>query len=152
MCTLHSGAGRLLDTAASLALPVRTVRLAAPGLPPRLPGIWRARLLEGALTQQRGPPLRGITPPPGSPRGILRMAADQAVQGEQRPGLDHVNPTDGNQDARRSARLLGVQGEVTEKVVFTAGPRGMWADVGGTDSVRRLQEGNKSFDQSAKGS
>lgn len=120
MCTLHSGAGRLLDTAAPLALPVRTVRLAAPGLPPRRSGIRRARpaaerrLLEGALTQQRGPPLRGIAPPPGRPCGILRWAADQAVQGEQRPGLDHVNPTDGNQEARRSAQLLGVQREVTE--------------------------------------
>lgn len=116
MCTLHSGAGRLLDTAASLALPVLTVRLAAPGLRPRRSRIRRARptaerrLLEGALTQQRGPPLRGIAPPPGS----LSWAADQAVQGEQRPGLDHVNPTDGNQEARRSAMLLRVQREVTE--------------------------------------
>lgn len=127
--TLRSGAaGRLLNTAASLVPLVRTVRLAAPGLAQR-------RLLQGALAQQRGPPLGGIAPPPGRPGGGIGGAADQAVQGQQRPGLDHVNAADGNQEARRPARLLGVQGEVTEEVVFSAGPRGMWAEVGVTDSA-----------------
>lgn len=66
---------------------------------------------------------------------MISGAADQAVQGQQRPGLDHVNPTDGNQEVRSPARLLGVQGEVTEYVVFSAGPRGMRADVGMTNSA-----------------
>lgn len=63
-----------------------------------------------------------------------------------------MNPADGYQEARRPAGLLGVQGEVTEEVVFFAGPRRMWADVGGADSAHRLEEGDKSLDQSAKAS
>lgn len=66
---------------------------------------------------------------------MIGGAADQAVQGQQRPGLNHVDPTDGDQEARRPARLLGVQGEVAKKVVFSTGPRRMWADVDGTDSA-----------------
>lgn len=46
-----------------------------------------------------------------------------------------MNPTDGDEEARSSARLLGVQGEVTEQVMLVAGPRGMRVDVGGTDSA-----------------
>lgn len=45
---------------------------------------------------------------------MMGCTADQAVQGQQRPGLDHVNPTNGNQEAGSPARLLGVQGEMTE--------------------------------------
>lgn len=52
----------------------------------------------------------------------------QAVQREGGPGLNHVDPPDGDQEARSSAGLLGVQGEVAQESVGSSRPRGMRAD------------------------
>lgn len=56
-----------------------------------------------------------------------------------------MNPPDGNQEARGSARLLGVQREVTQEVVGSAGPREMWGDVGQTNLIHGLVQNKKKW-------
>lgn len=78
-------------------------------------GAWRRSSAAAGRRLSQGGLLRLLW---GVPRGRGGCAADpQAIQGEGRPGLNHVNPPDGNQEARRPAGLLGVQREVAQEVV-----------------------------------
>lgn len=70
-----------------------------------------------------------------------RWAAHQGVEGQQRPGLDHVNPPDGNEHAGGPAGLLGVQGQVTEEVVWP--PWAQRAYVGGANLICALKQQRK---------
>ncbi|TNN86112.1 hypothetical protein EYF80_003529 [Liparis tanakae] len=108
----------------------------------------RQRGLHSILALQRGePPLRRVAESPGSPggacrggRGAAHQAAHQAVQREGGPRLNHVDPPDGDQEARGPARRLGVQREVTQEGVGAARPRGMWGGAGRTDVIHELQQ------------
>lgn len=112
-----------------------TRRAPGPEAPPtvdcfRRLGPWR----------RREPPLRRVTQRPGSAgEADRRGAAHQAVQREGGPGLNHVDPTDGNEEARRPARRLGVQRQVTQEGVGPPGPRGGRRGRGLTLLGRRLR-------------
>lgn len=90
---------------------------------------------------RRRPAFGGIAEPPGRSGGAGRGAAHQGVEGQQRPGLDHVNPPDGNEEAGGPAGLLGVQGQVAQQVVRP--PRALGANVGGANFTCALKQQRK---------
>lgn len=93
------------------------------------------------LALQRRPVFGGVAEPPGRSGGGNRGAAHQGVEGEQRPGLDHVNPPDGNEEAGGPAGMLGVQGQVAEQVVRP--PCALRAYVGGAIFICALKQQRK---------
>lgn len=149
---LCPGTGRLLDAEASLILSAwQRIRAAVPGHFPWCLGVCGAasvagrHLFESILSLQlRKASLQSVPRCPGYPRGCgvgggCRGAGHQAVNREGGPGLDHVNPPDGDQEAQGPAGLLGVQREVTQDVVGSAKSRWVWGHVGQTDFVHKLQ-------------
>lgn len=104
------------------------------------PAPWRGGS-ERILALQRRPAFGGVAEPPGRPGGVDGGAAHQGVEGEQRPGLDHVNPPDGDEEAGGPAGLLGVQGQVAEQVVRP--PCALRAYVGGASVICTLKQQRK---------
>lgn len=144
---LRSGTGRLLDAEASLTLSARQpVQAAAPGRFSRRLRVRRAasvagrRLFESILPLQlREASLQTVPVCPGRLHGVCPGAGHQAVNRQGGPGLDHVDPPDGDEEAQGPAGLLGVQGEVTQQVVSCVEPRVGRGCVGQTHLVNRLQ-------------
>lgn len=122
-----SGSGGLLDGEAFVSC---GCLLCSPGAP------WSAaghRLFVGVLVL-RGSQLSGWD-------AGGRRAGHQAVEREGGPGLDHVDPPDGDQEAGCSAGLLGVKREVAQEPVGSSRPCRMRADDGDqTALLPRLQE------------